>query len=205
MGDDLGTLYYHLWQEVALLNVRWNNFRDLFTAPKNIDVMNRTARRFFARLQQTLMSEVMLHLCRLTDPPRSSGRANLTLQALPELLLPEDLRTGLLPLIDQVVADTEFARIWRNRRLAHNDLERVLNPELDPLPTASRTHIDQAIVSVGRVVNLVESGCLGAPTRFEDTLAAGQGPRALIWYLKLGLEAEKARHDRMQGRHPESS
>jgi hypothetical protein len=65
---------------LALL--KWGEYVELFgTKPSRIDLRNRAAGGFFRVVQDGLWEDVLLHVARLTDAPRSGGRANLTIRA----------------------------------------------------------------------------------------------------------------------------
>ena len=67
----------------------------------------------------------LLNLARMTDPAFSMGRkdkANLSLQALPDLVKDTGLKSTVAELIDNALKATEFARDWRDRFIAHRDL-----------------------------------------------------------------------------------
>src|SRR5882672_1280640 len=87
MGEALGSLYHALWQSLAHLYGNWNEYVVLFgTRPSRIDLMNRAAPTFFGMLQNELWNLTILHMARITDSPRSVGRPNLSIRALPELI-----------------------------------------------------------------------------------------------------------------------
>ena len=117
MGPELGEVYSALWQETALLSIRWFEFLELFaTKPSRIDLLNRAAPRFFRTVQDVLFEAVVLHVARMVDPPKSAGKENLSLQAVVELRrtrpstslltmpslnprLPENGATGCSPIV----------------------------------------------------------------------------------------------------------
>jgi hypothetical protein len=196
MGPDAGALYYLLWQELARLHATWGHFTTLFTGTKNIALLNATAPRFFADLQSMQFQHVMLHLCRLTDPAKSAGKSTVTVRALAKHFL-GSLASEVRSMASTAVDKTQFARDWRNRRLAHSDLERALNPTLRPLAPASRAHVEDAMAALRAVLNHVETATLGTTTAFQAIVASGGGPRALIYHLQHGLDVENARRQRM--------
>src|SRR5471030_2611929 len=84
LGPALGPVYHALWNDVAWLQVKWREYREMFgSTPARIELLNSAAGLFFRIVQDTLWDDTLLHLCRLTDPPQSVGRANLTVRALP--------------------------------------------------------------------------------------------------------------------------
>ena len=96
MGEPLGKQFHALWQEVAWLYTKWGEYVALFgTKPSRIDLMNRTAPLFFRVVQDSIWEETILHIARLTDPPKSMGKENLSIQQLPLLVGDEGLRQTL--------------------------------------------------------------------------------------------------------------
>src|SRR5947207_2392821 len=90
--------------------------------PQRIMLLNQAAPRFFGDLQDMMWRDVLLHLARLTDAPKSAGKRNLTIQALPDLITDESLTAELSVLVADAVQHSDFVEPWRNRRLAHNDV-----------------------------------------------------------------------------------
>ena len=78
MPTPLGEIHYALHNEVAWLHLKWKDFRALFGRDQEtIDLLNAAAPAFFHALQRMMWEDVLLHLCRLTDPPQSGRRDNL--------------------------------------------------------------------------------------------------------------------------------
>ena len=101
MPAPLGELHYALYNEVAWLHFKWKDFRALFaTSPERIELLNSAAPAFFNGLQRLIFEDVLLHLCRLTDPPKSAGYDNLTLRGLPAQIPDANLRSQVQSLVD---------------------------------------------------------------------------------------------------------
>lgn len=87
MGEPLGSLFYALWQEVAWVRVKWQEYIELFgKKPSRVDLLNKSAPLFFRIVQNVLWYDILMHIARLTDPPKSKGKPNLTIRRLPELV-----------------------------------------------------------------------------------------------------------------------
>lgn len=159
MGEALGSLYSELWQSVAIIHFYWSEYVVPFgTNPERIGILNRAAPFFFRMLQDELWENSVLHLARLTDPAKSAGRkdrANLTIQALPELIADPALRDEVRRLIDNAMLQTEFCRDWRNRRIAHRDLKLALQQPTKPLANGSRAQMKSALVAIAAVLNAI--------------------------------------------------
>jgi hypothetical protein len=191
MGPDLGRRYHALWNEVVWLNMKWQEFETLFAhSAERLELLNRVAPHYLWQQQITMWEDVLLALARITDPPRSVGKDNLTIQGLDKVLPDPALAQEVRDLIATAVNSCGFARDWRNRRLAHNDLDLKLDQAAVPLTRANRRDVRDALDAIGRV--------LGRIHRFYDPkseivwipLGVHGGADALIAYLERAVQAE---------------
>jgi hypothetical protein len=197
MGQELGPLYNELWQQIAWLHCKWDEYVTLFgTKPSRIGLLNQAAGRFFRVVQDTLWEDVILNIARLTDSPKSRGKANLSIRALPECIRSE-FRIELDERILMAMSATEFCRDWRNRHIAHRDLSLALAHGVEPLMPASREKVRAALDAIDAVLNVVSRHYLDTTTMFsfgpDDT-----GAMALLYVIDDGLNAEAARRERLQ-------
>ena len=87
MGEELGTIYDALWQEVAWLHGKWADYVALFgTTESRVSLLNSTAPTFFNLVQDSIWENILLHIGRMTDPTATAKKQNLTIQRLPELI-----------------------------------------------------------------------------------------------------------------------
>jgi hypothetical protein len=158
LGPILGPLYRGLCQEVTWLHAKWKQYRILFAeSPERIAILNEAAGFFFHVIQDVLWEDVVLHIARLTDRPTSAGKDNLTLLRLEGAVSDRVLSAEIAVLVDQARSATEFARAWRNRRLAHRDLSLAIGTGATPLPGISRADVESALASIRSTVNKIES------------------------------------------------
>jgi hypothetical protein len=196
MGRELGELHHALGNELTYLHLKWKEYRALFgTSSERIDLLNEAAPDFFGKLQHILWDDVLLHLCRLTDPPKSMGRANLTISRLSPLVS-NSIRNKLEPLIATAKVKTSFARERRHRRLAHKELPDFEGEEPKPLAAASRQHAEEALSSIREVMNCVEVHYQESPVCYEHSIEAPGGADALLNCLKAGVEGRRQRRVR---------
>ena len=138
MGPSLGPLYHELWNECAWLHMKWHQYVELFgTSPKRIDLLNGAASMFFRIVQDTLWDDTLLHLARLTDRPETGRKPNLTVKRFPALVDDPDVRNEVEGLVNRADEKTAFARDWRNRRIAHRDLQLALGGGAEPLSSCA--------------------------------------------------------------------
>jgi len=189
MGQELGELCHDLYREVAWLHVKWQEYRELFGASRErVQLLNRVAPAFFGFLQSVLFDDILLHITRLTDPPRSVSKDNLTVQRLSALLQSADLKLRVDKLVEQAKQRSDFARDRRNRWIAHRDLLTARNQSPQPLAKASRDAVEQAMAAIRDVMNEVESHYEKARVAYEHSIEPLGGAAALVARLERSLK-----------------
>jgi AbiU2 len=202
MGQPLGEVYSALWQAVATIFVYWKDYVELFGAgPKRIDILNQAAPQFFRMLQDELWGISLLHIARLTDPAITAGKANLTIQALPDLITDAGLKARVRTLVTEALKETEFCRDWRNRLIAHNDLKLALEQPTKPLADASRAQVKTALDAVAKVLNALAGHYHQSQTRFDLT-PRHNGAFTMLYVLSQGVKARDARAKRLESGEP---
>jgi hypothetical protein len=197
MGTELGNIFFELRNESILLHWKWEEFVTLFgTSSERVSLLNKSARAFFRIVQDSLWGDVLLHIARLTDPPRSAGKDNLTVGKLPELVA-APIREKIQTLLQECVAASAFARDWRNRRIAHSDLALALKEAgARPLAPASRKSVKETLSAFVKLLNAVQVHYLGSEAMYE--LRPLGNAEALLYVLQDGLKAEKDRFKRLK-------
>lgn len=200
MGPQLGQLYQELQDDFDWLRRKWSEFRELFgKGQSRIDLLNIVASNFFYFLHQVLFEDAMLHLCRLTDPPktrlRGGDRENLTVMGLTEMIADPALKASVRSKTEQVRRDCDFARKWRNRRLAHTDLITLRQGNVLTLPSVTSTNVENALKSIGELLTQVGDH-YGLP---HFVLGPNPwGAKSLVYYLD---RAKRAVEDEQQSWH----
>ena len=193
MGGELGSLFHALWQEVAWLHNEWHEYVQLFgTKQSRVALMNEAAPAFFGIIQQELLQMIVLRIARLTDPPKSAGKSNLTIRQLPEKIDDRLLRQKVTDLINTAVAAANFCRERRHRHIAHRALDVSLGVTTDPLPNVTRENISSAMASLAEVLNAVSHHYLNSTTDFALISNLG-GAVALIRILDDGVQKKMER------------
>lgn len=202
MGEELGALYDALWQQLAWLHGKWAEYVVLFgTKESRVKLLNRAAPKFSGILQDTLWEDVILHVARLTDPPRSVGKDNLTIRALESLIPDVTLKNELSLLVAKALSASEFCRDWRNRHIAHRDLSLALKTSAEPLMPASRLKVRQALDELAKVLNAVSMHYHRSTTIFDMDLHSDGSPGgalSLLYFLDIGIHAEANRRERLR-------
>ena len=187
MGSKLGEIYQLLSDEVSWLHLKWDTLCELFANRETVDLLNSAAPAFFNELQRQMREDIFLHLCRVTDPPISGGKSNLTLRRLPGLVSDRAMRLKLEVMVDNAVKKTAFAREWRNRRLAHTELNRS-----QPLASASRKEAQSALYAIRKVMNRLEQTYLNRTVSYQHTIPDLGGVASLIAVIRKGVDTRRA-------------
>jgi len=200
MGDELGELYSALWQQVTWLYTKWGEYLTLFgTKQSRIELLNSTAPAFFKTVQDSLWEDVLLHITRITDSPKTAKKDNLSFLRLPGLILDSKLKVTTEQLLTTAIDASAFARDWRNRRIAHSDLKLMLLLSAEPLAAASRSHVQSTLSALAAVLNCISNSYLNSTTMFEFCLEPSPGGAlTLLHYLHDGQEAKTSRKERVE-------
>jgi hypothetical protein len=200
MGMELGEIFHRVWDQCASLHEKWDEYVTLFgTTPERVTLLNQAAPSFFCLVQRTLWNEILLHICRLTDSPRSGGKDNLTVRRFPDLVN-ESIRPMIVRLLGDIASKTEFARDWRNRQIAHLDFALARGQSAQPLMLADRESVNRALSALVSLLNAVEGHYCETET-FYDISSLG-GANGLLYVIRDGLEAENARKERFRAGTP---
>jgi len=197
MGKLLGEHFYELWQELAWLNVKWREYVELYgTMPSRIELLNKAAPQFFRVVQDALWENTLLHLCRLTVPPKSVNKATLTIRALPNLV-DGGIKKSVSDLVEIAGQKIQFCRDWRNRHIAHRDLALALKQKTKPLALANRQKVHEALSAIANVLNEIDGHYRDAATSFDHSVSFS-GAVQLLYALDDGLRVDAEREERMQ-------
>jgi hypothetical protein len=146
MGKELGELFYAMSTELTWIHWRWKQYRTLFGEKQSrIDLLNEAAPLFFHIVHKVLFEDTLLAIARLVGPPMSVGKPNLTVERFPPLLVDVKLRDEVCSLIHTAKTSAAFAVDWRNRRLAHRDLDLSLKRNQLALAPATREPVEVSL------------------------------------------------------------
>lgn len=191
---NVAAVYEALKTEVTWLHGRWICYRQLFgTSEKRIELLNECASTFFYIIQDVLIDEVQVSLSKLTDPAKTGQHDNLSLEQLQSRLEqqgPSALAQANRAVLDILKKKCELSRQWRNKQLAHLDLQISMKASPNPLPGISRQMVEDALVLVRAYLNAVESHYNNSAFGYEHFIMTSDG-EALLSVLRAGLRYEE--------------
>jgi hypothetical protein len=196
LGPTLGPLYHALYDEATWLHAKWQQYRILFAeSSERIELLNDVAGFFFRVIQDVLWEDIILHIARLTDPPQSVGKDNLTLLRLTDAV-ESTLSPEIAILVEQARVGTQFTKVWRNRHLAHRDLGLAVDDRATPLPGISRERVEHALAAIRSVLNKIQVHYWRTTVQFADVISHNDA-EILVHYLKIAVTAESQRQVRL--------
>lgn len=197
MGKELGELFYVTSSELTWIHWRWKQYRTLFSEKQSrIDLLNEAAPLFFHIVHNVLFEDTLLAIARLVGPPRSLNKPNLTVERFPPLLVDVNLRDEVSSLINKAKASAAFAVEWRNRRLAHRDLDLSLKRNQLALAPATRAQVEESLSAIRAVLNRIETKICNAATVY-DSPTHGDA-EALLYVIRDGLLHDHERCERLK-------
>jgi hypothetical protein len=190
MDEALIDLVRDLKDECEWTQQKWMQCKLLYASgSERLALLNEVAPNFFYVVQQMFFVDAMLHLSRITDPPRAINkerRPNLTIRAIPELIKDEGAKATVEAAIGAAQRACGFARRWRDRWIAHSDLHTVRNLASE-IPATDVMEVDRALVAVRDVIAIVEKihGQWQATAYIDDPW----GAKALVQRLASAARA----------------
>lgn len=195
---DLDVIFQELKTEIIWLHGRWKIYRQLFAHSEDrIHLLNECAPVFFYIMQDDLVSDVQVTLCKLTDPARKGKFDNLSLDQLQtrvEAQGEHQLAATLRNLLDDLHAKCQPFRRHRNKRLSHLDLSTVMQSSSSSLPDISRRMIEDALEVVRNYMNVIEMHYDQFATGYQHFFMVSDGD-ALVSMLKYGLRYQELQQE----------
>lgn len=190
MGDELGTIYYKLYNQVIFLHHQWITYLELFATEKvRLEILNKSAPYLFYMIQNGLFENIVMSIARITDPPATGKFQNLTLSLLPKYIVDENLKKEVELQIEWYVnTAAEFARDLRNKKFAHNDYDLHTGRAILQVPS-KKDDIEIALRSIRNLMNSITKHFDGSMTIFKH-MNTNNGALGLLRTLQDGKNAQ---------------
>lgn len=189
---EVSDLFDVLSNDLSWLNIRWTTYRMLYgKTPERIQLLNEAAAGFFFVVQESLYDDVVLNICRLSDPPtsgRNGAQMNLTLRRLADVigaLGHHDLHDELLRLLEELRGVAASMVSYRNKRLAHIDLNVATQQAV--LDGPSRQDVDAALRIIAAFLNKIAKEYRDTTVLYDLTVGPHGDQDQLVNLLKAGF------------------
>jgi len=196
MPPPIKEVFENLRYEVTWLYSKWAIYSQLFCrGEEQLSFLDSMAPGFFVIIRDSLENELIVGLCRLTDPTTTGRRENLTLARLAETLEEADIAKEFQSRLHKIDQACSPLREWRNRRLAHSDFPTALGQSQFPLPKVAWETIDSTLKSIGNLMNLVQIHFLDSEFGYESFTNLNDGEE-IVFYLKEAQQHEEEERSR---------
>ncbi|HKI20627.1 MAG TPA: hypothetical protein VKA15_22245 [Isosphaeraceae bacterium] len=176
-----------LYDEVAMLHVKWSFYQELFQDRENAQLLSNRARAFFQTVEESLRADMLMSICRLSDPSRSLARGSISFAVLLGKCVD-------VPKVDNLVTAFQAAcgnvRLQRNRSIAHNDLGSVIDLRECLLPGVGRPQIDEILRLAREILRAVYGHYASLDLAFEPAYPGGA--RELIDWITQAQQSPAA-------------
>lgn len=184
--------------EVTFLHEIWDTYEQLFGTEESVAALNDTAPGAFAFLGYVLRHDLVMTICRVTDPKGTGKRENLTLDRLLHVISCQPTDPRLVSKLEAQLKEIEAAcrpfRVRRNRTLGHLDLQTALRKHPEPLPAIERTRIVDLLKRIADFMNDIFGHYTAAHADFVPTVT---GPaRNIVHGLREFQRLRKLEYER---------
>ena len=148
-----------LRSEVTFLHGVWDTYEQLYGTEDSVAALNGTAPGAFSFLGYVLRHNLLMTICRITDPKQTGKKENLTLDRLLHVITGQPADPRLVSTLEEQMKEINSAcepfRARRNRTLAHLDLQTALTTHPEPLPAIERAQIIDVLDRIAKFMNEV--------------------------------------------------
>lgn len=199
MGEDLGTVFYHLRNRLLDCFFLWQDYKTLyFDKKERVEILNNAAAQFFGRIQKILQDKVVLDLCKLSDPAgiKKNGEElyNISYNRVMELVT-ESLHEEMAEVNDNLNSAISELKHHRHKRIGHNDFKTAESIRKSELKGITVEAIDKVFGLMQDAFNIIINHYQNATTPFHY-LESHPSAKGLLYVLHDGLEARKERQER---------
>jgi hypothetical protein len=188
LGEEVGRIFHGLHNEYFNVRLKWQEFIAIFGSPGRVEIANDAAPAYFGMIQDVLWDDILMHICRMTDKPKM----RLTFLALPKRMKDD---SELESLVKDASAKTAFARDWRDRYLAHRDLNLALKRG-HPLANATRRDTEAALDALHAILHHFGVKYFGNAGYSKDVVEAPGSAESLLFVLRDGVKYARQRFER---------
>jgi hypothetical protein len=208
MPPELAAAHDKVDRELTVLYAKWRDFRLLFfTDDKTVALFHRTAEFFFMVYAEVLRDNLILTVCRMTDPATDRGtkRSNLTLDYLVSLIPPTE--GGLLAAVDPVLtrlkAKVAPFRHTRHRAIGHFDLLTAQKHPTSLMPNISFQNMVIVLGLMAKVLNQIERHFDGNVKNYREKLWASGDGAGLLQFIHEANAYQRYYDQKEYGQDPD--
>lgn len=184
-GTEHRDLLNAIEREFIQLRYRWGLFCQLFDSGQaNVDLLNKSGSNVFQLFQKLVIDDVMMALCRLSDPNNSMGHENASVRNLfkrDKENLSEETNKEIDARLLELDEHMKKISTLRNKALSHTDFEHALNTELLPRPTYDE--LEKSIDAIRSILSKLTDELYDYSTSYVPLMPIGHDGNKLLHVL----------------------
>jgi hypothetical protein len=184
--EEVRVAFDQLRDDVAMLRYKWSLYLELYSERETAALLSEIAPAFFQTIAESLRNDMIMTICRLSDPSRTLGGDVLSLATLVGQC---DRVPNIAARLTAFQAAAGGVRRLRNRRLVHNDLMTTIVPSQDLLPGIDRFQVDEILRLATDILEAIYGHFCNESIALEPYVPGGVD-RLLEW-LKKGRVARE--------------
>ena len=157
-------------EQLITTHAKWKLLEQLYAKSKlRSEFLRRIGSDFFALVQDSVLTDIMMSLGRLLEAHHDNGNNNLTLERLKNsvyALGDEELALKLDVHLEDARAAYKATRRYRNKRIAHNDLKTILENDVISLGPHTVRDVKKALKDMGEFLNQINMHYRNCTTAF---------------------------------------
>ncbi|HUG66777.1 MAG TPA: hypothetical protein VMM76_03430 [Pirellulaceae bacterium] len=191
MPADLAEAHKLIGDELYFLYTKWNYFKLLFcTADETVATLHYAAEFFFEIYREVIRDDMILSLCRLTDPAttnvKGQDKSNLTIKHLAKMIPNSD--TSLRQAVDSDLQDIDSKSVdfrhHRNRRIGHRDLDTRKKCSTALLPNLGLNDMDNVLAAFAALLNRIHQFYDQDERCYDEGIYGSGNAQHLIDFIK---------------------
>lgn len=173
MEDETRRRFLAFREECIWLRCCYNTYTTLYESGSDVlQTLSKTASIFFHDFNMILIDYCILLICRITDPAKSFGRDNLTVQHLNSLLRERGVfNDEICRYSKDLHAYREKVKPVRDRLIAHRDADSVMNGK--PLGNHEKEDVEKFFDSLQEYADAVGNAIGEGPLDFRTIPGPG--------------------------------
>jgi hypothetical protein len=186
LPEKFRTIFIEISHYLINLNFKWSFYQQLFLDNDNSQILTHTASRFFFAVEQSLRYDIILSICRLSDPEKSKNDINLSLATL---INKAGTENKVNELYEEFKTNSKLFRRYRNKLIAHNDLE-VFTEKSTLIPSLDAKKVNESLLLGEKILNLIAQKYNKNTQIMFSPLLIGDADSLLYW-LRMGKEYDQ--------------
>ena len=179
--EEIREAFCSISNNTANIKSKIDLYDELFMKTETVKLLNDSAPYAFELIRESLAADIMMSIFRLLDPERSCGNENASITLLQKKVSSYSV-VGVNDKVNRLMDLKDQVKSYRNKILAHNDLELVVSPATSSNPSFPWTALKEIVELLCDLLNIIFIHFANGEMSF-DVINLGSGD-ALLYCLE---------------------